>query len=320
MARILSDIAFCLGFDSYSSTSEACCSVILGQCCCLCCIRCLRAQRRAAHAIAARDTKIVVLAPSSLAAASIIGRSFAGTKNTEPEWGINWALGPQLKDLEDPHRFEVSRFWMSFALQEYGNRGTVLAAKHEGAPDGLGAVLIAQRYDGAPAADLTQCLSENSVVTRYLCTGMMPKVYTARELKGILLPLETRLEKGLMPTMKKCHQENAPGPHWYVAVMAVDPSAQGAKHCSRLMRAVCAQADADGIPVYLECNGPRNKAVYERFGFRCVQTYTLKVPQKGDEEGWSPYEHFFAMVRPSNGGDGGVVVPGYPAAEMLRES
>ena len=115
--------------------------------------------------------------------------------------------------------------------------------------------------------------------------------YTSKEHKGLLPPLEARLEKGLLPALKKCHKENTQGPHWYVAVMAVDPSAQGAKHCSRLMRAVCAQADADGIPAYLDCSGPRNKTIYERFGFRCVNTYKLEVTD-GDEEGWPSYEPF----------------------------
>ena len=205
---------------------------------------------------------------------------------------------------------------MSFALQQNGNNGVVLAAKHDESPDGLGAVLIARRYDGEfTPIDRTQCLSEYSAVCRNICTGTMPKVYTSKEHKGLLPPLEARLEKGLLPALKKCHKENAQGPHWYVAVMAVDPSAQGAKHCSRLMRAVCAQADADGIPAYLECSGPRNKTIYERFGFRCVNTYKLEVPD-GDEEGWPSYGPFYAMVRPLNGEDSSVNT----SAKMARDA
>jgi ribosomal protein S18 acetylase RimI-like enzyme len=59
-------------------------------------------------------------------------------------------------------------------------------------------------------------------------------------------------------------------PHWYLPFVGVDPAAQGRGVGSKLMAAALALVDADGLPAYLENTNPRNRPLYERFGFEPI--------------------------------------------------
>lgn len=61
-----------------------------------------------------------------------------------------------------------------------------------------------------------------------------------------------------------------PEPHWYLDVIAVDPSRQGRGIGSGLLRAVNARADADRAPVVLLTFQLRNLGLYERHGYAVV--------------------------------------------------
>jgi GNAT superfamily N-acetyltransferase len=63
-------------------------------------------------------------------------------------------------------------------------------------------------------------------------------------------------------------------PHWYLAFMGVDPSAQGQGIGSALLTAVLAIADRDGSPAYLEASCPENRRLYERNGFELMRELT----------------------------------------------
>ena len=62
---------------------------------------------------------------------------------------------------------------------------------------------------------------------------------------------------------------------WYLNLLAVEPSAQGNGIGSALLRAVTDQADAQGMPCYLEATSEDNRRLYERHGF--VATATIVV-------------------------------------------
>ncbi|MEU7043108.1 GNAT family N-acetyltransferase [Streptomyces varsoviensis] len=64
-------------------------------------------------------------------------------------------------------------------------------------------------------------------------------------------------------------------PHWYLAVIGADPAAQGQGHGSALLRSGLAQADAAGLPAYLESSKPDNLPVYEHFGFEVREEVRL---------------------------------------------
>jgi ribosomal protein S18 acetylase RimI-like enzyme len=59
-------------------------------------------------------------------------------------------------------------------------------------------------------------------------------------------------------------------PHWYLAVIGVDPARQGKGHGSALMAHALAACDAQHMPAYLESSNERNLPLYERHGFRIM--------------------------------------------------
>ena len=60
-------------------------------------------------------------------------------------------------------------------------------------------------------------------------------------------------------------------PHYYLAVLGVEPSVQGTGLGSALLDPVLRSCDEDGIPAYLESSKERNIAFYARHGFRVTE-------------------------------------------------
>ncbi|MBW2698460.1 MAG: GNAT family N-acetyltransferase [Deltaproteobacteria bacterium] len=56
-------------------------------------------------------------------------------------------------------------------------------------------------------------------------------------------------------------------PHWYLAVVGVEPDVQGRGVGSELLHHFTRQVDADAQPAYLETDRFENVALYEHFGF-----------------------------------------------------
>ena len=85
--------------------------------------------------------------------------------------------------------------------------------------------------------------------------------------------------------------------HWFLPLTGVDPVAQGRGLGSALLRHGLAACDRDGLPAYLEATSPRNRALYERHGFRVIEVL---------QAGSSP--PMWAMLRePRSGGSGPTV-------------
>ena len=64
-------------------------------------------------------------------------------------------------------------------------------------------------------------------------------------------------------------------PHWYLAVLGVDPSRQGRGFGSHLMQPVLERCDSEGLPAYLETDTERNVQLYERHGFVVTEKFDL---------------------------------------------
>jgi GNAT superfamily N-acetyltransferase len=59
-------------------------------------------------------------------------------------------------------------------------------------------------------------------------------------------------------------------PHWYLALVGVDPGRQGQGIGSRLLATRLTRCDHENLPAYLEASSPRNRALYARHGFEVV--------------------------------------------------
>ncbi len=91
------------------------------------------------------------------------------------------------------------------------------------------------------------------------------------ELGGIVAAtLEERKQGLILAVLEELGSYHPDEPHWFLPLIAVDPSWQGNGIGSRLMQHAVAQCDATSTHAYLESSNPRNISLYERHGFRVV--------------------------------------------------
>ncbi len=76
----------------------------------------------------------------------------------------------------------------------------------------------------------------------------------------------------MLGEMERCHIDE---PHWYLPVIGVDPKAQGRGIGSALLQYALARCDEAGLPAWLESSNPANVPLYERHGFRVVETIQI---------------------------------------------
>ena len=72
----------------------------------------------------------------------------------------------------------------------------------------------------------------------------------------------------ILEQMDEVHPEE---PHWYLAIIGVDPAKQGQGVGSALMRHALEGVDAAGLPAYLESSNPANISLYRRHGFEVIR-------------------------------------------------
>lgn len=91
-------------------------------------------------------------------------------------------------------------------------------------------------------------------------------VTLARELglRGGLLML--RLER----QFDRARMAHVPGPHWYLPLLGVDPTARRRGLSRAVLQPVLACASRDGLPCYLETQDETVLPAYSRLGFSVV--------------------------------------------------
>ncbi len=81
--------------------------------------------------------------------------------------------------------------------------------------------------------------------------------------------------------------ENVNFPHWYLAIIGVDPIHQGKGYSSKLLRMKIAEIDEQNLPCYLHTENEKNVQIYEHFGFELIGK--IQVPNSDF--------YFHAMLR-----------------------
>lgn len=127
------------------------------------------------------------------------------------------------------------------ALESARGRALVLAAEREGALAGALVALPPGAYPLPPPSLRTQL--------RVLAAQGLG---TARRWARVHFELD------------RAHPRE---PHWYLAMLGVDPDAQRRGVGGALLRAFLALVDADGAPSYLETDRRENLALYERAAY-----------------------------------------------------
>lgn len=72
------------------------------------------------------------------------------------------------------------------------------------------------------------------------------------------------------------HASAAPGPHWYLWTLGIEPERQGRGIGSQLLQRVILHAGVQGVPCYLETENPRNVPFYQHHGFRLLRE--IEIP------------------------------------------
>jgi ribosomal protein S18 acetylase RimI-like enzyme len=120
-----------------------------------------------------------------------------------------------------------------------------------------------------PAVEGAACwlLPGNTEITlwRMLRTGMGLQRAVAR-----FNPQARQEFLAALAYMDEIRKREAPGSHWYLWALGVEPGCQGQGIGGRLLQPVLDQADRDGVPCYLETETERNVTFYQKRGFEVV--------------------------------------------------
>lgn len=99
------------------------------------------------------------------------------------------------------------------------------------------------------------------------------------ELPAVIGDAAMQRSDQIMKFLDEFHKRDAPGSHWYLGVIGVDPGMQGNGIGRSLVEHVVARADAVRLPCYLETAQPANVQFYINRGFE-VKVETVE-PESG---------------------------------------
>lgn len=103
----------------------------------------------------------------------------------------------------------------------------------------------------------------------------VPAPTVLREAPAMMRVFGRRLPLALRYLLRAEHKHPRSPEHWYLHYLGAEPARQGQGLGSALMRPVLALCDRDEIGAYLESSSERNRALYERHGFRVVETFEM---------------------------------------------
>lgn len=100
-------------------------------------------------------------------------------------------------------------------------------------------------------------------------------------LSGCLTPvikMGLKTEMKMLPLdnfMEAKHKKLVPFPHWYLALLGVDPEYQKQGYASKLLYPMLEKFDKENMPCYLETDSEKNYLMYQYFGFEIIDEFVL---------------------------------------------
>jgi GNAT superfamily N-acetyltransferase len=130
--------------------------------------------------------------------------------------------------------------------------------------------------DGFPFGEVWAAVDDGMVVgtAGWLPEGAYPpsRWRAARQLmaawQALLTPHTFRDGLRYLTETEKLHPKE---PHWYLAVIGIEPARQGQGLGGKLLAAVLGRLDETGVPAYLETSTEGNVAWYRHHGFEVQQ-------------------------------------------------
>lgn len=128
---------------------------------------------------------------------------------------------------------------------------------------------FAEAFGGRAFEEETAYVADSG---RAVALWLPPKVEPDGEAMDTILSEGMRPEiaedlEGFFKAMAACHPHE---PHWYLPLIAADPSWINRGLGAALMKHALRRCDQDGLPAYLESSNPRNISLYERHGFKII--------------------------------------------------
>ena len=75
--------------------------------------------------------------------------------------------------------------------------------------------------------------------------------------------------------VEKKHRELVPTKHWYLYLLGVGLQYQGKGYASKLLNGMLKLIDGEGLPCFLETQGSQNTSMYQHFGFKVIDEFTV---------------------------------------------
>jgi GNAT superfamily N-acetyltransferase len=240
--------------------------------------------------------EVVMLGKSDLKeAVAVMRASFNGTATAAAEPAFHWAIGTKFRDAyDDKDRLDFFDFYMTWYFHVCLKFGILIGVRDATTQKLLGvAGIVAPGLHGVMDA---RDLFKSHMVALVLAVGRSPPdTRSSATFPGTTKRMDATSLTNLVALAEVCT-----GQEWYVVCMAVEPLAQGRGVARTALGAAAAVADASGKSIYLEADGPRNRALYESLGYVAVRSATIcEDAAVCGENNPSPTVHFM-MRKPSS--------------------
>ena len=96
-----------------------------------------------------------------------------------------------------------------------------------------------------------------------------------RDIRAVFVLARLRNRRAAAALLREVDRRHPSEDHWYLALLATDPSAQGRGIGTALIQPVLTQCDASGVPAYTETQKEENVSWYGRAGFSVMDEVRL---------------------------------------------